>query len=274
MGGDGYGQSGLFLVYKENVLRYFQPFDHKGPIYTYFVYLPIYLLPWTLFFIPALISLKSRWATMSIDSKWVAWSLFVLFLFFTCSGSRRSYYVLPIVPFAILLIADWMQQASGFLARRNLAMSLLIGVFFTFAFIAFDVLQPFYYSQGEMPRFVHAVKREAQKTKPWAKWQVVMLDAESKVSFYLALSPAVKNYSIQGGRRQQTLESLRITWPVLQNLDSNTLIISRKLYAPLLKALLVNYQYVEVLPNTYEKWVERDDSHAPVAFIPLQNAEA
>ena len=34
-------------------LRYFQPFDHQGPIYTYFIYLPVYLLPWVVFFIPA-----------------------------------------------------------------------------------------------------------------------------------------------------------------------------------------------------------------------------
>src|SRR3990167_5838104 len=102
--GQEYGQNGLYLVYRENILRYFQPFDHQGPLYTYFIYLPIYLMPWVIFFIPALLSLHSRWNTMRTDSKWIVWTLLVLFLFFTMSGSRRSYYILPIVPFAILFI--------------------------------------------------------------------------------------------------------------------------------------------------------------------------
>src|SRR2546425_1274580 len=71
-GGEAYGQSGLYLVYKENIMRYFQPFDHQGPIYTYFLYLPIYMLPWAFFFIPALIALRSQWKTQSLNSKWIA----------------------------------------------------------------------------------------------------------------------------------------------------------------------------------------------------------
>ena len=270
VGSDSYGSSGLLLVYRENVLRYFQPFDHKGPLYTYFVYLPVYLLPWTLFFIPALITVRSRWAAMSLDSKWIALSVLVLFLFFTCSGSRRSYYVLPIVPFAILFITDWLQQTSRFFTPRSLSVTLLVGLFFSLAFLSFDILQPFYYSQGETHRFIAAVKRETQKIKPWSEWNVVMLDAEAKVSFYLQLSPAVKNYGIQGLRKQQTLSSLQAAWPILRNLDSNALLISRKLYAPLLKTLLVGYRCIEVVPSKYERLIKPDDSNAPVAFIPLK----
>ena len=37
--GDGsYEQSGLYKVYRENVMRYFHPFDHRDPIYLYFIY--------------------------------------------------------------------------------------------------------------------------------------------------------------------------------------------------------------------------------------------
>lgn len=50
-----YQESGLYLVYRENILRFFQPFDNFGPWYTYFIFLPVYLLPWTLFFIPAFV---------------------------------------------------------------------------------------------------------------------------------------------------------------------------------------------------------------------------
>lgn len=113
-----YGENGLVLVYRENILRFFQPFDHKGPIYTYFIFLPVYLLPWTVFFIPALFAIKSRWKTMSTNSKWLIWSVLILFVFFTLSGSRRNYYVLPLVPFAILLTADWILEGVATLKRN------------------------------------------------------------------------------------------------------------------------------------------------------------
>lgn len=41
-GAPNYGESGLGLVLRENVVRFFQPFDNLGPIYTYLVYLPVY----------------------------------------------------------------------------------------------------------------------------------------------------------------------------------------------------------------------------------------
>ncbi len=86
----------------------------------------------------------------------------------------------------------------------------------------------------------------------------------------MQLSPAVKNYGIQGLRKQQTLSSLQAAWPILRNLDSNALLISRKLYAPLLKTILVGYRCIEVVPSKYERLIEDDDSNAPVAFIPLK----
>jgi 4-amino-4-deoxy-L-arabinose transferase-like glycosyltransferase len=56
---------GPYEVLRENVVRFFQPFDHKEPVYLY-------------------------WAT---------------FIFFTVSGSRRGYYLLPILPAAAILVA-------------------------------------------------------------------------------------------------------------------------------------------------------------------------
>ena len=44
-GASTYGESGLGLVLRENVVRFFNPFDHMGPIYTYLIYLPAYTLP-------------------------------------------------------------------------------------------------------------------------------------------------------------------------------------------------------------------------------------
>ncbi|MEE3509747.1 dolichyl-phosphate-mannose--protein mannosyltransferase, partial [Pseudomonas sp. 10C3] len=45
-GTPSYAESGLGLVFRENVVRFFHPFDNFGPIFTYLLYLPIYTLPW------------------------------------------------------------------------------------------------------------------------------------------------------------------------------------------------------------------------------------
>lgn len=268
-GGEGYEQSGLMLVYRENILRYFQPFDHKGPIYTYFIYLPVYLLPWTLFFIPALFSLKSRWQGMSTESKWMVWSVALLFLFFTISGSRRNYYVLPILPFAILMTADWILANTQEFAKRNLWAGKMAAAFFVIFFLSFNVLQPLYYAQGGTQGFAEKLKIEATKVKPWAQWQFVMLDPESKTRFYLGLSPQVKNYGVGNKpRSQQTEESLLKAWPVLKDKNANVIFITRKMYEPLLKNALSDFDVVEAGPSLGERLLKIENKNAPIAFVP------
>lgn len=265
-GGSSYDQSGLYLVYRENILRYFQPFDHQGPIYTYLLYLPIYLLPWALFFIPALFTLKPRWKMLSANEKWIAWTLLFLFAFFTLSGSRRSYYVLPMVPFAILFTADWM-QSSLLMMKRAWAASLIV-FSFILLFLTLDLLPTWYYSQYGANAFAVKLKTEASKSKPWATWNVVMLDAESKLNFYLQLPPNIKNYQIKGITRQtQTAETLMQAWPILNNKPENTIFISRKLYAPLLQGFFSGYHLVELSPHSLP-FVKKKDMNAPIAFIP------
>jgi 4-amino-4-deoxy-L-arabinose transferase-like glycosyltransferase len=268
-GGESYGQNGLYLVYRENVLRYFQPFDHQGPIYTYFLYLPIYLLPWAIFFIPALFAIKSRWQTLAIHSKWIIWTLLILFLFFTLSGSRRSYYVLPMVPFAILFIADWIVSDAAASAKRRLWSAGMVVLSFLLLFLTLDVVPGWYYSQYGVNQFAVILKNEAGKTQPWRSWHVVMLDAESKLNFYLQLPPATKHYQIKGYERAvQTSASLLKQWPILANKPDNTIFISRKRYASLLQAFFVGYQRVDVPSDSRFSFLKKDDSNAPVAFIP------
>lgn len=267
-GGDQYGQSGLYMVFRENVLRYFQPFDHQGPIYTYFIYLPVYLLPWTVFFIPALFAILNRWKQVTLSSKWIAWTLLVLFLFFTCSGSRRSYYVLPMVPFAILFTADWI--ASGMAAetgRRCYAAGLTI-ISFILLFLALDVLPAWYYSQVGAGRFAQLLKEEAVSIQPWNQWNIVLLDAESKLNFYLQLTPDAKYYDIKGLRKNQTTASLLTTWPVLTNKPDNTIFITRQLYVPMIESYFEGYQKVKLPTQINLPFLKSHDENAPVAFVP------
>jgi len=265
LNGTGYAENGLYLVYKENVLRFFQPFDHKGPIYTYFIFLPVYLFPWTLLFIPALIKLPQRWQGLSLHAKWYAWATFLLFIFLTASGSRRNYYVLPVVPFALLMTADWLMTLNQN-AQKILGASIV--VLYTAFASWYAILQPLYYCDGGLPYFANHLQTQAMRIKPWSQWQFVMLDAESKVSFYLSLPPSVKNESISGERVNQTVASLLQSWPMLQNPSPKTIYISRALYKRQLQQLLPEYRLVEGKATFGQRLLNTTLANEPIAFIP------
>ncbi len=267
-GRQNYNENGLYEVYRENVMRYFQPFDHKGPFSTYFLYLPIYLLPWAFFFIPALFDVKSRWQKMSTNARWMVLSLLILFVFFTLSGSRRSYYVLPMVPFAILMTADWILSGANLLTRRALWAGRVAVLFFILLVINFVVVQTLYYSDGNMKEFSSELKAVATPVKAWSEWKFVMLDPESKVRFYLHLSPEVKNYGVSGNRNVQTKESLLKAWPILQNPPKDTIIITRQLYVPLLQGILKNDEIVLAKPGYLQRLLKINNENGMAAFVP------
>jgi 4-amino-4-deoxy-L-arabinose transferase-like glycosyltransferase len=264
----GYTENGLYLVYRENVLRYFHPFDHKGPIWTYFLWLPIYLLPWAVFFIPALFTLKSRWNDLTPNAKWLCWSVLLLFLFFTVSGSRRNYYILPLVPFAILITADWILSASSTLPNRNDWAGKIAVTFFILMFLVFDVIPPVFGAQGGINALADVLRTSAEDTRPWSQWNIVMLDPESKVRFYLRLPPTVKDYPILGAnRKEQTHQSLLEAWPILKDQHTDVIYITRKSYEPLLRNILPGYKVVEAPLTLGERVFQIENPNAPVAFI-------
>lgn len=101
----GYQASGLGMVFRENIQRFYAPFDHKEPFWVYFKHTPTLFLPWSLLLILALIALIPRWRQLDDKTKWLLKAAALIFLFFTASGSRRNYYILPIIPFCALLTA-------------------------------------------------------------------------------------------------------------------------------------------------------------------------
>lgn len=125
-----YGASGIVLVFRENLMRVFNPWDHnKDPFYIYFEYLPILLIPWTPFFIFAVIDyvhgliravakqgtaseedLSSR-KPCSKDTLWLFASMVFIFILFSASRSRRLYYILPAVPWCVLFTAAWFSES-------------------------------------------------------------------------------------------------------------------------------------------------------------------
>lgn len=103
---EGYQSSGLAMVFKENIQRFIMPFDHKEPFYVYMYYVPELFLPWTPLLLAALIwALIPLKGIKNLDRKkrWLIEATGMIFLFFTASGSRRIYYILPIIPFCALL---------------------------------------------------------------------------------------------------------------------------------------------------------------------------
>lgn len=277
---DDYNQNGLYQVYRENIMRYFHPFDHKGPLYTYFLYLPIYLFPWMFFFIPAVFALKKRWTTLTYHTQWMAWATLIVFVFFTLSGSRRSYYILPLIPYAILLTAEWILAGTSFLQKRNVWAGCTAVISMFLLVLTFVVLQPLYYAHGGVKSFDAIVKKEANKIKPWADWKLVLLDAETKLTFYMNLSPDLQNFDTNDEHERGdkdssiknheiiTRESLMKVWPILKQQPQDTILITRRAYVPLIADILKDYVMVEAGPTYAEEIFHKQSPKQPVAFIP------
>lgn len=181
-----YHDSGLNKVYRENILRFFKPFDHKDPFYTYFIYLPLYLLPWTFLFIPAIYFAIKQWQKMNAGQRWCVWVTLLLFCFFTLSGSRRSYYILPLVPFALLITADriWILWQKRIWLKRTVIT--LIVIFYCILFSWFVILQPLAnrHDRG-IWEFAKTVRTTATAQYPWNEWQLAFIDGDKKAIFYL-----------------------------------------------------------------------------------------
>ena len=192
------------------------------------------------------------------------WATLLIFLFFTLSGSRRSYYVLPMVPFGILLTADWILSGKDTLhiwtGRIAISFYLLLALNFT-------VLQPLYYAYSGVEKFSNTVKSQTNKIKPWSEWNFVMLDPASKTRFYLQLPPDLKNNGLPKNA-PFTKENLLTTWPILNNIPKDTIFITRKYYEPLLRKMLSQYDIVEAKPSLLELMTKKADPDSPVVFIP------
>jgi 4-amino-4-deoxy-L-arabinose transferase-like glycosyltransferase len=100
--------AGLGMVYRENVRRFFDPANHRGPVYLYTYIILALLAPWSLFLPAALARAHvTRPASNRLrrGDRFARAFFWAVFLFFTASASRRSYYLLPVLPAAALLVA-------------------------------------------------------------------------------------------------------------------------------------------------------------------------
>ncbi len=105
--------TGLALVWRENVVRVFQPFDHKDPFFSYLYNLPRVMLPWAPVFLVALAALIRNWKRLPEKMRAVLLGAGLMFLLYTLSGSRRWYYILPLMPFCALVTAGGLNPVWG-----------------------------------------------------------------------------------------------------------------------------------------------------------------
>ena len=120
----------ILMVWHENITRFFKPFDHRGPFYIYLYTIFEIAAPWSvllpiaIWYYPLRKQLKG---SKMLDTMILAASILI---FFSLSGSRRSYYILPILPFTSIIEADLLKRfAESALPRPESLAVKLAGLF-------------------------------------------------------------------------------------------------------------------------------------------------
>jgi 4-amino-4-deoxy-L-arabinose transferase-like glycosyltransferase len=139
---------GLDMVFRENIRRFYNPVNHRGPIWLYAGVIFVLMAPWSPLLPAALVRSHRRCRGDDRESRGERFALVYfwgLFLFFTLSSSRRSYYLLPILPAASLLLAR-------LLADRDFASRLLKGGYLLIAAVSvLSIAAPFAASGMGLP---------------------------------------------------------------------------------------------------------------------------
>jgi len=267
---DATASAGLYQVYRENVLRYFAPFDHTGPIYTYVLYGPVYMLPWTLVLAPALWTLPRRWRSAPDGVRWLAWSTLIIFLFFTLSGSRRSYYVLPLVPFGTLLMAEWLTGVMARQPRRSRQLAMAVAAAYGLLFVAANVAVGLYYSGGGAASFGRDLRARATAIRPWSSWKIISLDARDKLVLYVDPAHPIEMVGAPGGNPDTPAAGdILAAWPAVAQHHPDTILITREHYAARLASHLDGYRQVHTPPSWGPRLLRQSNADDAVALIPV-----
>ncbi len=127
------GYNWLYMAIHESVLRAVSPFDHKGSVFTYVEFVPIWMLPWTPLFLGMVLFHIARWKRLGRQVQWLFLSFVAIFFLFTMAGSRRSYYILPILPLAAIITGSCLEFLKDGLVRK--AVHIQIWFFFLVAIV-------------------------------------------------------------------------------------------------------------------------------------------
>jgi 4-amino-4-deoxy-L-arabinose transferase-like glycosyltransferase len=124
---------GLDMVWRENIRRFFDAHNHRGPVYLYLYVVFGLAAPWAVLLPAALVQAhvdRTRGDRFALAYFWS------VFLFFTASSSRRSYYLLPIVPAVAFLVARLLTTPRAQLTPWARRLQMISGALVTLAIAA------------------------------------------------------------------------------------------------------------------------------------------
>lgn len=117
----------FYLWFRENLKQAIDPYDNLRPFYIYFLYWPLWLAPYTLFLIFSIYYTIKNYKKLSPNEKVFLLSNILIFLLFTIAKARRGYYILPILPFSIILMTFYIKKLpEKFTLKSYKALSILI----------------------------------------------------------------------------------------------------------------------------------------------------
>jgi len=188
--------NGLYEVFRENIQRYITPFDHKDPFYIYFISLPIYLLPWTVLLFFAVKPYVTQWKKQNYLQHWLALFSLAIFAFFTFSGSRRGYYILPLVPFVTILVANWLYNHLSYEGKTSECQhykifKITLTIFYTLLFSWFVIVRPFVTST-KMQQLADKLNTAVSSSAALKNTKILVLNSnDHSLIFYLHNSQSV-----------------------------------------------------------------------------------
>ncbi len=101
--GSTHGYNWLSTAFRESITRAIKPFDHEGSPFMYVEFVPVWILPWAPLLLGMMFLLLRDIRRQSQQTRWLLICSGAIFVMFTLAGSRRSYYILPILPFCALV---------------------------------------------------------------------------------------------------------------------------------------------------------------------------
>lgn len=93
------------ILFKQTIVRFFNPWHHHKPFYYFFVSILYDFLPWTPFLLISIPFNKTKLRALGTKEQY-SWLVIIFTLvFFSLSKGKRSIYILPVFPFASYLTA-------------------------------------------------------------------------------------------------------------------------------------------------------------------------
>jgi len=129
----------FYLWFKENLKQAVDPYDNLRPFSIYFFYYPLWVAPFSLILIFCLATYFPKFKTLASDERWLLLSNLAVFLIFTLAKARRGYYILPILPFAVLLMITFLRniQSNSWIIISKLLENLYKVLAYLFIFLLF-----------------------------------------------------------------------------------------------------------------------------------------